>query len=72
MRWMCRAYIRLCRRWGPRINGRRATVSAWAWARAIETGDHSLRIRIDGLFMLLKGQQGHCQQQYQIDTRSGQ
>jgi hypothetical protein len=69
---VCRLYRAACRKWGPRIDGRRVTVSAWAWAVAVETGDHSLRIRIDGLFMLLKGQQGHCQQQYQIDTRRWQ
>ena len=65
MRWMCRAYIRLCRRWGPRINGRRATVSAWAWVHAQETGNVWPRNRIDGFFLFWLGQANHCQSCHQ-------
>lgn len=65
MRWMCRAYIRLCRLWGPRINGKRATVSAWAWAHAQETGNTFWRDRIDGAFLLILGQHNHTQSCYQ-------
>jgi hypothetical protein len=62
---ICRLYVRLCRRFGPRINGRRATVSAWAWNRAQETGDTWWRDRIDGAWLLCGGGSNHCQSQFQ-------
>jgi hypothetical protein len=62
---MQRLYLWICKRWGPD----KLTLSAYAWKRAMETGDHSARIRLDGLFMLLKKQQGHCSSQYQRETR---
>lgn len=62
---MRRLYLAICKRWGPE----RLTLSAYAWKKAMATGDHSMRIRIDGLFMVLTTQCGHCQQQFQRETR---
>lgn len=58
-------YCLACRRW------RRCglTFSASAHVRAME-GRPWARNRIDGLFLLLFGQQQHCQQQHQRETRS--
>lgn len=66
---VCRFYKAICRRWGPRIEGRRATVSAWAWHRAQETGDTWLRDRIDGIWLFLGLGHNHCQSQYQKERK---
>lgn len=66
---VCRFYRLACRRWGPRINGRRATVSAWAFWRAM--GERPFwRDRIDGFFLLFFGQHRHCRHHYRRETRS--
>jgi hypothetical protein len=58
-------YRNLCKRYAPQG----LTFSALAWKRAVDTGDKFWRNRIDGLFLLLAGQENHCQQQFQRDTR---
>lgn len=63
---MKRLYVLACRKWGP--DG--LTFSAYAFKRAQETGHVFWRVRIDGLFMLLAGQEQHCQQQHQRETRA--
>lgn len=70
MRHVCKLYVRLCRKWGPRINGKRVTVSAWAFWRAKETGDTWLRDKIDGFFLLVRGERQHCQMQFQKETKA--
>lgn len=66
---VCKLYVRLCRKWGPRWNGQRLTVSAWAWVRAQETGDKWWRNRIDGLALFLRGEANHCQACFQRHQR---
>jgi hypothetical protein len=62
---VCRFYRAICRKWGPRIDGRRVTVSAWAFWTARETGNAWARNRIDGFFLFWLGQANHCQSCYQ-------
>jgi hypothetical protein len=69
MRWMCRAYVRLCRKWGPRIDGRRVTFSAAAFLRAMD-GKPWWRNRIDGAALLIFGEHRHCRHHYRRETRS--
>jgi hypothetical protein len=61
MRAICKIYLRVCRRWGPRG----MTISSWAWAISVETGNVWLRNRIDGLFLFWLGQANHSQSSYQ-------
>jgi hypothetical protein len=62
---VCRLYRALCRRWGPRHEGRRLTLSAWAWVHAQETGNVWFRNRIDGAWLLFGGVHAHCQSAFQ-------
>jgi hypothetical protein len=62
---VCRLYVRFCRRFGPRINGRRVTFSAWAWWYGQRTGNVWFRNRIDGAALLFFGQHQHCQASFQ-------
>lgn len=62
---VCRLYVRFCRRWGPCIEGRRATVSAWAFWRGKQGHSKWLRRRIDGFFLFWSGQANHCQSCFQ-------
>jgi hypothetical protein len=62
---VCRFYRAICRKWGPRIDGRRVTVSAWAFWRGQQGHSKWLRNRIDGAALLIFGQHGHCQASYQ-------
>ena len=64
MRLVCRAYIRLCRRWGPWHCGRRVTFSAAAYLRA-RSGKPFWRDRLDGFFLLFFSDHQHCQASYQ-------
>jgi hypothetical protein len=66
---VCRLYRWACRRWGPRIDGRRVTVSAWAFHRAM-SGKPSWRNRIDGAALLIFGEHRHCRHHYRRETRS--
>lgn len=66
---VCKVYRLLCRKWGPRIDGRRATVSTWAFWRATD-GHPWLRNRIDGFCLLVFGQHRHCRHHYRRETRS--
>lgn len=61
----CSLYLALCRRYGP--GG--LTFSASAHLRAM-AGRPWARNRIDGLWLLLFGVHGHCQQQWQKESRS--
>jgi hypothetical protein len=64
MRSICRAYLWLCRRYGP--GG--MTLSSWAWKHAQDTGNTFYRDRIDGLFLLVAGHRNHCQAMFQRET----
>jgi hypothetical protein len=61
---VCRFYRSICRKWGPRIDGRRVTFSAAAFLRAM-AGKPFWRNRIDGLWLLFGGQHQHCQASFQ-------
>jgi hypothetical protein len=61
---VCRFYRAFCRKWGPRIDGRRVTFSGAAFVRARE-GRPFWRDRIDGFFLLVFSQHQHCQASYQ-------
>lgn len=63
---MRRLYRSLCQRFGPEG----LTLSAYAWKVFATTGDTFWRNRIDGLWLLLFGQEGHCQSQHQRERRS--
>lgn len=58
---VCRLYRAASKRWGP--DG--LTLSAFAFKYAQETGNVFWRVKVDAIFMLLTGQEQHCQQQYQ-------
>ena len=64
-----RLYVRLCLRWGPTYKGQRVTFSAWAWARAQDTGDVWFRNRIDGAFLFFRSEHNHCQSRFQREVR---
>jgi hypothetical protein len=66
---VCKVYRLLCRKWGPRIDGRRVTFSGAAFVRARE-GRPFWRDRIDGFFLLFFGQHRHCRHHYRRETRS--
>jgi hypothetical protein len=66
---VCRLYRALCRRWGPKHEGGRLTLSAWAWVHAQETGNTFYRDRIDGLFLFVLGVHNHCQASFQRHHR---
>jgi hypothetical protein len=62
---VCRIYRWACRKWGPRIDGRRVTVSAWAFWRGQQGHSKWLRNRIDGWWLLRYSVHNHCQSAYQ-------
>jgi hypothetical protein len=66
---VCRIYRWACRKWGPRIDGRRVTVSAWAFFLAT-AGKPFWRNRIDGAALLIFGEHRHCRHHYRRETRS--
>lgn len=66
MPYVCRLYVRCCRKWGP--GG--MTFSSWAWVHARQTGNTFYRDRIDGLFLLVLGAHNHCQASHQRENRS--
>lgn len=65
MRQIKNLYRWVCKRWGPRG----LTLSAYAWIHAQETGNRFWWNRIDGIWLLFFSARGHCQQQYQMETR---
>jgi hypothetical protein len=66
---VCRLYRAACRKWGPRIDGRRVTFSAAAFLLAM--GERPFwRDRIDGFFLLFFSQHRHCRHHYRRETRS--
>jgi hypothetical protein len=68
MRHVCRLYVKACRRWGPRIDGRRVTVSAWLWKREIDGGGYFWREFVDDTFLCFKDEVDHCMNQYLRET----
>lgn len=66
---VCRVYIWLCKRVGPRIGSRRVPFSAWAWQRELDGRGYLLRELIDDAFLVWKSEEDHCQQQFQRETR---
>lgn len=63
--WLCKTYVRACRRWGP--GG--MTLSSWAWVHARDTGNTWPRDKIDGFFLLFASQKNHCQASYQREVK---
>lgn len=61
---VCRIYRWACRKWGPRWQGRRLTLSAAAYLRA-RAGRPFWRDRIDGIALFLFSQHQHCQASFQ-------
>jgi hypothetical protein len=57
---ICKVYLRICRKWGPRHGAKRLTVSAWLWRREIDTGRYLLRQLVDDWFMVFRDQPDHC------------
>jgi hypothetical protein len=62
---VCKLYRMACRKWGPRIDGRRVTVSAWAFWRGQQGHSKWLRDRIDGWWLFRYSVHNHCQSAYQ-------
>jgi hypothetical protein len=60
MRPLCRLYVRICRKWGPRG----LTFSAAAHLRA-KRGSPFWRNRIDGFCLLFFSDHQHCQASFQ-------
>lgn len=65
MKQVCRFYLVICRRFGPRG----LTVSAWLWARELEGKGHFWREFVDDTFMCFFDQYDHCMRCFERETR---
>jgi hypothetical protein len=65
---LCRVYLAICKRCGPRRLGKRLTVSAWLWIREKEGGGWFWRTVVDDWFLIYRGQDEHCKNCFQRET----